>query len=175
MAKRKIKKNVQKNNIHYDNNKTYYNEQLKKLGIIIGVLLGIFIIIYLIIGIFVTKEIKLFNNNEEVKAEATIQYSKILAGETFSQKDGEYYVIFADTESVNYTTYQLLINNKTDKNIYTVDMDNPMNQKYVSEESNRNANSVSELKIKGDTMIKISNNKNVGYYEGVSSILEELK
>ncbi len=169
MSKKKIKKKI-----HYGNN-TNYNEEVKKLLIIIGAIIIIFLVIYLIIGIFVTKEIKFGGNDNNNTEQTVIQYSKILAGETFNQKETEYYVIFAEQESVNYSTYQLLSNNNSDKHIYIVDMDNPLNEKYKSDKSNSSANKVSELKINGDTMIKINNKQNVLYVEGVTQILNNFK
>lgn len=174
MSKRKIKRNMEKQNIHYGDNTTY-NTEIKKLAIIIGVILVIFVLIYLIIGIFVTKEITFGNNDSEVSEETTIQYSKILAGETFNQNASEYYVIFSDSDSVNYYTYELVQYNNSDKNIYIVDMGNPLNEKYKSEESNKEVNSASDLKINGDTMIKVSNKQNVMYVEGVNEILNQFK
>lgn len=173
MSKKKIKKNIKNKNIHYDNN-TYYNEEFKKLAIIVGIILLIFVLIYLIIGIFVTKEINWFKKDNKT-TETTIQYTKILASETFSQTDNEYYVIFSDSDSVNYSTYELIVSNNKDKKIYIVDMSNPLNSKYKNEKGNSNVSSLENLKINGDTMLKVTDKKNSGYFEGSSLILSQFK
>jgi len=175
MTKRKIKKNISKKEINYGKENTYFNDEFKRLALIVGIILGIFIVAYLIIGIFVTKEIKWFQGNNEKDEVTTIQYTTILAGETFNQNADEYYVIFADSEGYNYATYQTLINNNLDKKIYLVDLDNPLNNKYISEESDSSVQNASNLKVKDNTLIKISNKNNVLYIEGKDNIINQFK
>lgn len=175
MTKRSIKKNISKNEIKKEEKKTYFNEEFKRLSIIVGIILGIFVVAYLIIGIFVTKEIKWFqgnDNNEEVTA---IQYTNILAGETFNQNSDEYYVIFSDSKGFNYATYETIITNNSDKKIYLVDLANELNKKYISEESNSNVQSAADLKVKDNTLIKISNKTNTLYLEGKDNIINQFK
>lgn len=175
MTKRKIKKNISKKDINYEKKDTYFNEEFKRLSIIVGIILGIFIAAYLIIGIFVTKEIKWFQSDKNDEQTTTIQYTTILAGETFNQTANEYYVIFADSEGYNYATYETIINNNSDKKIYLVDLANTLNQKYISEESNSGVQSAGDLKVKDNTLIKISNKNNVLYLEGKDSIINQFK
>lgn len=175
MTKRKIKKNISKKEINYGKQDTYFNDEFKRLAIIVGVVVAIFVVAYLIIGIFVTKEIKWFQGDNEVKQSTTIQYTTILAGETFNQNADEYYVIFADSDGYNYATYETMISKNSDKKIYLVDLSSPLNQKYVSEESNSGVQSASDLKVKDNTLIKVSNKNNVLYLEGKDNIINQFK
>ena len=175
MTKRKIKKNITKNEINYEKKDTYFNDEFKRLAIIVGIILGIFIVAYLIIGIFVTKEIKWFQKDDGSSLNTTIQYTNILAGETFNQNAEEYYVIFADSDGYNYATYETMISKNSDKKIYLVDLANPLNKKYVSEESNSGVQSASDLKVKDNTLIKVSNKSNVLYLEGKDNIINQFK
>ena len=172
MSKRKIKN---KKNIHYGKQETYFNEEFKKLAIIVGIVVLIFIVTYLIIGIFVTKEIKWFQKDTENETITTIQYKKILAGETFNQNQEEYYVIFSDSEKYNYPVYESLINNNIDKKIYIVDLANPLNKRYISDTGNSSVQNISDLKVKDDTLIKINNKTNVMYIEGKDGIIDSFK
>lgn len=172
MSKIKVKN---KKNIHYGKQETYFNEEFKKLAIIVGIVVLIFIVSYLVIGIFVTKEIKWFQKDAENETITTIQYKKILAGETFNQNQEEYYVIFSDSEKYNYPIYESLINNNMDKKIYLVDLANPLNKSYISDTGNSSVQNISELRVKDDTLIKISNKSNVMYIEGKDSIIDSFK
>jgi len=173
MSKRSIKKNVEKQQkVHYDNSKNYYNAEAKKLGIIVGVIVLIFVVAYLIIGIFVTKEIKWFQGNDNDQT-TTIQYKKILAGETFNQNKDNYYVIFSDSDDFNYPVYESLAS--YNNNIYIVDLANPLNASYKSEESNPDVQKASDLKVKKDSMIKIENKANILYIESKDEILAQFK
>ena len=175
MSKRKIKKNIIKNEINYEKNEIYLNGDVKRLAIIVGIILAIFTICYLIIGIFVTKEIKWFQSASDNKHDTTIQYTNILAGETFNQNNEEYYVIFSDSKGYDYATYQTIVNNSYDKKVYVVDLANSLNNKYISDESNSNAQKANELKVKDNTLIKINNKNNVLYIEGKDNILNQFK
>lgn len=170
MSKKSIKKNVNRKQIENKKANNYYNEEAKKLGIIVGIIVLIFMASYLIIGIFVTKEIKWFQSNDN-KTETTIQYKKILAGETFNQNKDSYYVIFTDSDDFNYPVYETLATNNT--NIYIVDLANALNTSYVSEENTPNAQKASDLKVKKDTMIKIENKANTLYIESKEQILAQ--
>ena len=152
-----------------------YNEDIRKLLIIIGVILIVFVIIYFFIGIFITKEIDLFNNNESEQKASSIQYEEILAGETFNMNQDEYYVIFSGSKGNYYSIYKNIITNQVDKKIYIVDISNPLNNAYVSEESNSNVQKASDLKIKDNTLIKINQKQNVEYIEGKDQILSYFK
>lgn len=171
MAERKNNKEI---NTKKKKKETSYKDEIKKLGIIVGVIVLIIVIVYLIVGIFITKDIKLFNDNKDNITE-TIQYKKILAGETFKKNEDEYYVIFADSIGNHYTLYETIIDNNSDKKIYIVDTSNPLNTSYISEETNKDVQQIKDLKVKSDTLIKIQNQKNVLYVEGKTEIINQFK
>lgn len=171
MSKRSIQKSVNKKQIAKEKQNNYYNEEAKKLGIIVGTIVFIFVLSYLIIGIFITKEIKWFQGNNSKNETTTIQYKKILAGETFNQNKDSYYVIFTDSDDFNYPVYESLATNNN--NIYIVDLSNALNTSYVSEENTPNAQNASDLKVKKDTMIKVENKSNTLYIESKDQILAQ--
>lgn len=163
-------KNTKK--VYHSKNNIEYGADLKKLLIILGSILLVLLILYLIIAIFVTKDIKLFNNsNNNTTTETTIQYSEILAGETFNKKSNEYYVIFTDSTGNYYSVYKNIVDKNTDKKIYIVDVSDPLNKLYISEETNPNAQKSSELKVKDNTLIKIIDGQNKLYIENKDEIL----
>lgn len=160
---------------------TEYDQVTLLIKIIIG-LAVIILVTYLILGIFVTKEIS-FSNKSEVEAEVQINYSKILASDIFEQKPSDYYVIVydfssSDSDLINYTLSTTLLVTP----YYYVNSIDEFNAKFIIKDedledviSNPSANSYSELKISGPTLIKISNGENVGYVEGTDEIIEYLE
>ncbi len=167
MKKIKKKKTLYSNK----NGDTTYSMELKKLFIILGIILLIIVILYLIIGIFVTKDIKIFGNTDDEEVISTIQYQEILAGQTFNMNQDEYYVIFSDSTGNYYSIYKNIADSQTDKSIYLVDLSNPLNQSYVSDESNKDVQKASDLKVKDNTLIKINNKTNIEYIDDRNTIL----
>ena len=81
----------------------------------------------------------------------------------------DYYVLFYDNG--NTTIEEIIKNYGGSVPIYKVDMSSAFNKKYAtSEESNKNPSKVSEFKINGPTLIKVSNEKVLNYIEGVDEI-----
>lgn len=110
---------------------------------------------------------------------ATINYENILAGTIFSREENEYYVMIGNFES-NESVYlgslgQLYKNKSGDKlPIYAVDLSEGLNKMIISDSSNSSAQTVSDLKINGPTLIKVSGGRNVKYIEGDENIKIEL-
>ena len=51
-----------------------------------------------------------------------------------------------------------------------------LNKNYVTEETgNKNATSIDDLKVKSPTVVKISDDKVVGYYEGRDEIISHFE
>lgn len=114
---------------------------------------------------------------EEPKTEATeISYEYILAGTIFNRLDSEYYVVFDKFESEKLDVYfKYIIDSASTKlPIYKVNMDLKVNAKYASDTSNPKVQNVNDLKIKGVTLIKIKNGKNVLYLDNIEKIKTEL-
>ena len=130
-----------------------------------------FLIVLIVFGMFyyitilIAKRNEGLNTIEKETIPTTIQYKEIIAGETFNRPDKEYYVLFYDFEGPNAAYYNTLLEESNEK-IYTVDLNKNFNSIYISENTNKNVQKASDLKVKEDTLIKIIDRKNVSYFEG---------
>lgn len=146
-------------------------ERLMKISFVV---ILIFILLYFGIGIFISKDIVLPRGNKNTEEEITIDPSNILANSIFKQKEEEYYVYFYDFNNET-TDIASIVNSITDLKIYKVDTSDVLNRNYVVEdESNKNAKTLDDLKVKKDTIIKITNDEITGYYEGLEEIENNL-
>ena len=145
-----------------------YVQSTKSIIITLGIVLGVLLLFYLL-TVAINNKHRGLNTKEKEKTEASIQYNEILGDNTFTQTPEEYYVLFYDFDDPEAVYLDYLYNtyaNVEGNYIYKVDLGNKMNEKFVSEESNSKASKAGELKIKGTTIIKIRNKKNVSYTEG---------
>jgi len=136
--------------------------QMKKLIIITITLVVIIGIIYLLSALFITKELDWFDNDpaeNEILADNTI-----LASEIFKQTEEEYYVYFYDYDDEDEEV-AATVGAITDLTVYKVDTGSALNNNYVSEESNKLAKTLNELKVKSSTVIKVSGEDITAYYE----------
>ena len=113
----------------------------------------------LLVGMyFLTTAILSKDNEEEKITENAIQYDEILAGESFNQ-NGEYYVIYYDSTD-EYSTISSLISsyqlNNTDTKLYSVDLSNGMNKKYITN-GDIVTSDASSLRVKDNTLLKFNN------------------
>ena len=113
----------------------------------------------LLVGMyFLTTAILSKDNEEEKITENAIQYDEILAGESFNQ-NGEYYVIYYDSTD-EYSTISSLISsyqlNNTDTKLYSVDLSNGMNKKYITD-GDIVTSDASSLRVKDNTLLKFNN------------------
>lgn len=137
-------------------------KMIKILVIVLAVFLALWLIIALVKG-----EIKLGKDKPIV----TIQYEEILAGESFNQKENEYYVMFFDHTSSDAGIYGSLISKYEDLTIYRVDLNKGFNQNFMTTEiSNKNPLTISDLKVNGPTLIKVVNKNVTNYIEGKENI-----
>lgn len=157
--------------------KEFVNEDLKveginfknliKLIIISGVIFGVF---YLATALFMTEELDWFSKkNETTNTDTTPSVANtILAKEALSQKEDTYYVYFYDyTDEVSSVSTS--IKSISDK-VYKVNTKDGFNSNYVSEDTNKGATSIEELKVKALTLIKVIDGEIVEYYEGKEEI-----
>lgn len=142
---------------------------------LIAICVFMVVLLYLVVAIFITKEIEVswFNNNKTEETNEVLS-NRILAKNTFNQKESTYYVYFYDftdeDQTVTGTTGL-----SADK-LYIVDTSSGLNKNYVTEESgNRNVTSIDDLKVKSPTVLKITDDKVVGYYEGSSEIISHFE
>ena len=138
--------------------------QLKKLLIIIAVLVFIISVIYILSALFVTKELDWLDKKDENTTETLIE-NTILASEIFKQKEEEYYVYFYDYKEED-TEVSMYINSMlSQEKVYKVDTSSALNSKYVSDQSNKSAKKLEELKVKSPTVLKINGDQISAYYE----------
>ena len=113
----------------------------------------------LLVGMYFLTTVILSKDNEKEKiTENAIQYDEILAGESFNQ-NGVYYVIYYDSTD-EYSTISSLISsyqlNNTDTKLYSVDLSNGMNKKYITD-GDIVTSDASSLRVKDNTLLKFNN------------------
>lgn len=171
--KNQTKKNQNQKQVIYES-ATSNSLEVKKLFIFILIIVVLFGLFY-VISLFIDKPDSTKYQQEEDSA--VIQYDEIILGTLLKQTEENYYVLVQKEE--NHSLYSIYIDQYKTKDgalkIYTSDLENPFNKKYISEASNFDFDAVSELRIKEDTLIKIENHKLTEYYEGKTDILNELK
>lgn len=143
---------------------------MDKFFIIAGVVL--FLLCFYILTVYITNK----NDTGTEEKEKTVEISKdeIIIGRSLSMGKGEYYVLYFDGY-LRDTYDEIAKNYKGELPIYKVDMTSPFNKKYVTDgESNKNPTKISEFKINGPTLMKISNKKVVEYIEGEDNIRTNL-
>lgn len=176
MSKKQILKNIQKDQ---KNNSVEEKDNYFKFITTLAILLIIFMLSYFIIGFFYTKEIDFNKNKDDKKEEVNIDNNTIMIGQLFEQKEAEYYVLIYDMEEEKsiIKTWLSVYESSSDKiTVYKVDSTKKFNSNYiVKKDSNKNASSLSDLKVISPTLIKV-NNKNISeYIEGEDSIVNVFK
>lgn len=138
--------------------------ELKKLIKIVFLLVFIISVIYLLSALFITKELNWFNKDNNNISENSVSNS-ILASSIFKQVEEEYYVYLYDFKEEDDTTTKLITSKLSNEKVYKVDTSSGMNAKYVSNESNKSAKTLEELKVIAPTLIKVSGDTITEYYE----------
>ncbi len=127
----------------------------------------IIITLVLLFGFYLLTIVILNTKSKSIDYNSSIRYDKILAGTTFNQNSSDYLVFFYDTKDSNSGNYAELVSKYKGKDnhldIYTVDLNEGLNRKYINDKSNENVNSSKDLKINGATLIHIKDHKNVFY------------
>ncbi|MBO5183547.1 MAG: hypothetical protein J6B64_04010 [Bacilli bacterium] len=169
-----IEKNS-KNNISKTGKDGYF-----KFITTLAVMLLILVLTYFLIGLFYTKEINLKKENiAEENEDISVDNTTIMLSQLFSQHDEEYYVLvydFSDKLSIIPSWLSLYEGSNDTLTVYKADSSKKFNSKYIVEEnSNKNANSLSELRVISPTLIKVKDNKIIQYIEGEDSIKEVFK
>ena len=169
----KRKENKKNKKIETSTNISSNNEIYRLLKICIVVII-IFAILYLVVGLFITKEIDLFKDKDNESTDAATS-NAILANSVFDQKEEEYYVYFYDFNNENTNIATSIVNISSNYTVYKVDTSDILNKNFVVEEnSNKSATNLDELKVIKDTIIKVSNDKIIEYYEGEQEITSKL-
>lgn len=137
----------------------------KTFVIIMTVLLLFFVILYLLTGIFITKEIKWFSKDND---DSVIEIeNKILAVDSLSQGIGEYYVYFYDTTNEDYEVSNAI--GLPIEELYRVDLSDEFNSNFIGEPSGI-VDDINSLKVSDPTVIKVSANKIIEFYNGAEEI-----
>ena len=159
----KIKKNITKEKEikeKLEKKENYSKKQvINLLKIIIAILLTVLVVCFIA---------KFANGDFKKDEEESVDYTNIVAGQTFTRSEDEYYVLFYDDEAILDK-----IGSVTDA-IYKVDLNSSLNKNIVSEEGNPKAEDAESLKINGTTIIKIEGGKNVSYIEGYDAVVDYL-
>ena len=149
------------------------------------IILVILIILVGAIYLFTTKVVNKDSDNNSSSSDNTnttyIDPTKAIVGTMLNKGTDEYYVLLynsTDEEASDYA--RLLTKYKSGKNIketYTVDLNNPLNSKYVAtdDKTNPTASELSELRFGKVTLLKVKANKITNAYEPVEAIKKELK
>ena len=139
----------------YLNNKKGLPSEVKKTIIIIVVAVVLLVGMYFLTTVILNKD---SDDNSKI-TENAIQYDEILAGESFNQSEDEYYVIYYDSSN-EYSVISSLISsyqlNSSDTKLYSVDLADGMNKKYVTN-GNIVTDNASSLRVKDTTLLKFNN------------------
>ena len=151
------------------------NSLTKYLKIIIGLIIVI-TLVYLLSATFITKEINWSNilKKDTANNETANVKNSILASAIFKQSEEEYYVYFYDFNDEDSNISSIIESKLSDSKVYYVDTSSALNSKYVSDKSNKNAQKLEDLKVISPTVIKISGDAIVKYYEK-NEIINNLK
>ena len=155
----------------------YKSEDEQEISRFIKILL---IVVVFILGIyFFTSAVvkKEYDINKDI-IEGQVSSNNIIVGSILNRPHDEYYVLVYNSTSNSLALYETLIRlyeaKKDILRIYAVDLDNQLNQKYASENSNPNAAKIDEFKFGEITLLKIKNKKVDKYIEDIEKIKAEL-
>lgn len=138
----------------------------KTFIVILIVLIVFFIILYIITGLFITKELKWFDKAND-KNEVTEVENKILATDCLRQVEEDYYVYFYDpTDEDSEVTNAV---NSVSEKVYRVDLSSDFNANFIGEPSGIVSN-IDDLKVSNPTVIKVSSEVIVAFYNNADAI-----
>lgn len=160
-----------------------------KNGIIITVIvILVLVIVYFATAFLMTGEIgntkaekESFNDSSNLQKNdvvSSLYDNMIIASDTFKQSNSEYKVIFFSQNEVSDNLKSLISSYDSSSDgikLYKVNIDETINKSVVSDESNPNAKTFSDLKINDVTLITISNGVISSYITGEDGVVSELK
>ena len=153
--------------------KKNYEEPLspKTFVIILATLVLFFVILYILTGLFITKELKWFDKDND-EEETTEVENKILATDSLRQVEEDYYVYFYDPSDEDSDVTNALYS--VSETVYRVDLSSDFNANFVGEPSGV-VEDINNLKVSNPTVIKVSSEKIVAFYSGADEITIALK
>ena len=158
------------------------NEETKTMKQFIITLI---IVIIGVVGIYlltkyVVKKDNATNNSSNTEEKNYIDPNTAIVGTMLNKSSDAYYVIIYDKTKDNATTYYSLVSTYKAKDkalkVYTVDLSNSLNKKYIATDNKTNpkATNLEDLKFGEVTLLKVKNNKITEAYETTDAIKKAL-
>ena len=173
------KQKEKKENIKQARKQLYYNEnndsnELSKLIKIVLIVTAIIVVFY---GVTVVVTDKAKEAAEEENKEATeIQYDSIVIGSMLNI-NGTFYVLIEDQDDIRLNEYTTLIQtisaSEDAPKIYTADLSSSFNEHYFSDKTNYDSD-MSKFRVKGTTLVRVSDYEITDVYDNHDSIVDEL-
>ncbi len=152
--------------IKMEKNHTEEEIEMTRFIKILVVLVVLVLIVYFFTRIFVTKDLFGPKDSESKITEGIINYNATLIGNMLKKPEKEYYVMMYNTEDINAVYYSGLISNysrnKEPLTIYFADLNNGLNQKYVTDNKNEinvNTTDFEKFKVGELALIKVKDGK----------------
>ncbi|MBR3198867.1 MAG: hypothetical protein IKG27_02495 [Bacilli bacterium] len=161
--------------LHFEKNDS--GDELSKLAKIVFIVTAIIIVFYFITT-FVTRKANAINTVKKLKTDnkAEIQYESIIIG-SMLKIDGNYYVLIENNDDEKIDEYRTAVQtikaNDEAPKIYRANLSNSFNKSYLAKESDYNSD-LSKFKVKGTTLIKVSDHKIEKTYDAYDDIKGEL-
>ena len=148
-------------------------------------LITLIIVIIGVVGIYlltkyVVKKDNATNNSSTTEEKSYIDPNTSIVGTMLNKSSDAYYVIIYDKTKDNATTYYSLVSTYKAKDkalkVYTVDLSNSLNKKYIATDNKTNpkATNLEDLKFGEVTLLKVKNNKITEAYETTDAIKKAL-
>ena len=148
-------------------------------------LITLIIVIIGVVGIYlltkyVVKKDNATNNSSNTEEKNYIDPNMAIFGTMLNKISYAYYVIIYDKTKDNATTYYSLVSTYKAKDkalkVYTVDLSNSLNKKYIATDNKTNpkATNLEDLKFGEVTLLKVKNNKITEAYETTDAIKKAL-
>lgn len=148
-------------------------------------LITLIIVIIGVVGIYlltkyVVKKDNATNNSSNTEEKSYIDPNTAIVGTMLNKSSDVYYVIIYDKAKDNATTYYSLVSTYKAKDkalkVYTVDLSNSLNKKYIATDNKTNpkATNLEDLKFGEVTLLKVKNNKITEAYETTDAIKKAL-
>lgn len=148
-------------------------------------LITLIIVIVGVVGIYlltkyVVKKDNSTNNSSTTEEKSYIDPNTAIVGTMLNKSSDAYYVIIYDKTKDNATTYYSIVSTYKAKDkalkVYTVDLSNSLNKKYIATDNKTNpkATNLEDLKFGEVTLLKVKNNKITEAYETTDAIKKAL-
>ena len=157
------------NNLMNDDN----SFNIKNIIIIIIIIMLVLVSFY-----FITKYVLEHKKDNTSVIESVIDREIIIFGQLLNRSDSEYYVIAYSESGKSKDIYNKYLDkyNKKENHIkvYEINLDEAFNKNFIATKSNITSD-IEELKVSGDTLLKINNGSIEFYKEGTNDINSYLK